>query len=164
MNHFVLFIGALFFLTPSVSEEHDFHVSVAEVQLSKKTQKVEVSLRVFLDDLELALLSANQLDDLVGVDEVALIDMYIRDHFEIQINGNSYPVVLEEIIPSNPAVFCIFHMDGPSPATGDTIYIRNDVFMEMYDDQINMLNVRLDAKPRAYSLNVGERDHQFIAK
>ncbi len=75
--HFSLILLILFFLAPA--GRHDFHTSLAEVHYNQAAQTLEVSLRVFTDDLESALSKENG-GKVIRVTEDKAADSFIQTY------------------------------------------------------------------------------------
>ncbi|NJO02889.1 MAG: hypothetical protein HC880_15480 [Bacteroidia bacterium] len=65
---------------------HDFHTSIAEVDYNDRSKSLEISLRVFTDDLELALSRLGQLEGLRldhSKKHHPLIERYLARYFYV---------------------------------------------------------------------------------
>ncbi|NND06744.1 MAG: hypothetical protein HKN87_10220 [Saprospiraceae bacterium] len=123
---------------------HDFHMSKTEVNYNDSSHSLEVSVHVFIDDLESAILQS-------GVDSLFLatskehqhadlhISEYLRTHFSVDVNGKSIPLVFlgKEESPDLLAFWCYLEgVDVPFPTL---VSLSNDVLTEVFDDQQNMV-------------------------
>ncbi len=128
-------------LVPAV--RHDFHTSLTEMRVNAKEKTVEVTVRVFTDDIEKALTKANngqrvrlELKDNFG----PLIDRYLKQNF-VLTNGKGqrrpYQFLGKEFEADATWLYLEIPLTGP--LTGFTL--QNDVFFDLFDDQTNLVNV-----------------------
>lgn len=154
--HFLLMgLPALLGLRPGV---HPIHVSVCELRLNEKTRAVEVSLKLYIDDLE-ATLQADGFPDLqIGTEKESdladkAIANYIARHLRIEADGRGLQPVYhgKEITEDYLAVWC--YVEFPNLA-GDARACRivNDMLMELYDDQKNIMDIRMSPAHKAYTI------------
>src|SRR5688572_15482974 len=71
---------------------HPIHVSVTEIEMDEKDKRLEVMMRIFIDDLELTLrerLSQPELDLLSKPvkERDLLISKYLSDRFKLVLDG-----------------------------------------------------------------------------
>ncbi len=123
---------------------HDFHMSKTEVHYNDSRHTLEVSLHVFIDDLEQAIIES-------GVDTLHLstslehrradeyIGAYLNQHFALVVNG--LPVKLnfigKEESPDLLALWC--YLEGVDIEHPREVSIQNKVLTEIFDDQQNMV-------------------------
>ena len=129
---------------------HDFHVSRVQVNFNSEEQILEVSLNVFIDDLELGLRAyANEDLSLWTTSESGeaddLIQQYLNDKMRI-FNGvvRLKPMWLGKEISEDLSAFWIhfyYEWDG----TGSLI-LHNNVLIEIYDDQRNIIEAKINTR------------------
>src|SRR3990170_4123314 len=84
----------LFQLSSFMVGFHPIHVSVTEIEMDEKDKRLEIMMRVFIDDLELTLrqdLSKPELD-LLNLSEDArdeMVSNYLKSHFKIRLDGKA---------------------------------------------------------------------------
>ncbi|MEE9438661.1 MAG: DUF6702 family protein [Saprospiraceae bacterium] len=132
-------------------ELHDFHLSKTSVNYNSETSSLDVSMHLFLDDLELGLkemgaenlyLCTNKEDEIA---ETFLVD-YINTHFTINNDGQAIELFFigKELSEDLAAVWCYFEIENIS-LTGD-LEITNDLLVTIFDDQKNMVTIKKDKK------------------
>ena len=123
---------------------HDFHMSKAEVNYNADRQSLEVSLHIFIDDLEMAILQS-------GADSLYLatskespqanrqIEKYIEDHFTITIDGQpiDFSFLGKEESYDLIAFWC--YLEGTDIKPPHTLDFRNALLTELFDDQKNLI-------------------------
>ena len=131
---------------------HKIHVSVTTLEFNQPRQKVEIVIRVFTDDLENALSRrakrAVKIDPATaGKDRqvVELVMAYLRSNFELK-NKAGRPVALSwNGIEGQPDMFWIF-VKGRAPGGLEGAQLRNKIFCELFDDQVNIVNAKHQGK------------------
>ena len=108
----LLMIGR-YFCFILISNLHAFHVSVCEVYHNSNTHSLEISIKIFIDDLELAIQNQGNADfTLVSFNKKNVSDTplkkYITDRFKIKINSNPIELNLVGYEINDDAVLCYF--------------------------------------------------------
>ena len=130
---------------------HDVHLSKSEVNYDTKTQSVQVSISLFLDDMELALAArgANNVKlfssyEVENAEE--LIENYLSDKLRFtQGDINLSTTFLgREISEDLSAVWCYIEISDIAPDR--VLTVTNEIFMEIYDDQKHVMVITKDQK------------------
>ncbi len=130
---------------------HDFHASVTQMQYNPKEKTFEISVRVFTDDFEKALTPvANGSVHLAPNDKNdPIIAQYIRQHVAYispQKRAKSIAYVGHEI--EADANWLYLEMPYSEPFTGGLL--KQNVLMEMFDDQVNLVNVQYQGQKKTF--------------
>ncbi len=156
-----MWVCLLLVFTSSVTragEEHDIHISLCELRWNESTAAFEVSVKIFIDDLELALRKDGASGLFVGTDRETSeadkhIAAYLRKHLRIEIDG----VKLEpqyhgkEVTPDLMAVWCYVEFNCSMPRN-KTFVLTNDILLDIYTDQRNIIDIRMGASHKAYTI------------
>lgn len=131
---------------------HSLHQSTAEAEYDAQTKKLEVSLTVFINDLELALIRHSErlmsLEKTPAAEFDAQIQCYLAKTFVIKDKAGKV-VTLEwvgrspdadSVKTGDPAVTLFFEVLLPH-GLGDST-LQHAVFCDLYEDQINLLQLR----------------------
>ncbi len=138
----LLLIGLIAPLSPAASA-HKFYASLAQADLNPETNSVEISLRLFSDDLELVLTRrAGRTIYLDRAEEAApLVLAYLRERFELRTaDGQVREIAWVGMESRVDATWVYFEIRGVTDLAGATL--RNRIFFEQYDEQINTVNLR----------------------
>lgn len=135
---------------------HDQHTSSAEMEYNPRTQKLEVSLTVFVDDLELALMRHSErlmsLEKTPASDFDAQIQAYLARSFIVtEANGRAAKIEwlgreLEAEKSESPRVTLFFEV--PLIACLSGVSLQHTVFCDLYKDQSNLLHLRQESGSR----------------
>jgi hypothetical protein len=133
---------------------HSLHQSTAEAEYNPTTQKLEVSLTVFINDLELALM--RQSERLMAIDKNpaaefdAQIQAYLAKTFVVKdAEGTTMKLEwvgreLESIKNDDPAVTLFFTIPLSGGLGGSSL--RHSVLCDLFQDQTNLLFLRTTQK------------------
>lgn len=138
--------------------DHDIHVSVSEVTWKAESTSFEVSVKIFIDDLETALKKEGQGTGLqIGTEKESakaedLIAAYLEEHFHISIDGIQLPAewVGKETTEDFQAIWCYITYTGTRNPKKCTI--SNDILFELYDDQRSIMDIRMTSSHKAYTI------------
>ena len=140
----------------TLNKLHAFHTSITEMRYNPKGKTVEISLRVFSDDLEKALSANHQNQKFVfeiNDKNDPFVEQYIRKHFIITNPKNqrrNYQYIGKE--KEGEAIWIYLEMPLTDSLKGSKI--QNDVLMEFFDDQTNIVNIFINTDKKSYLYNV----------
>lgn len=123
---------------------HPLHVSVTEIEMDHKDKRLEIMMRVFMDDLETTLRQQYQIPDLdvlnpKGKTLDQMMDEYLKLHFKIALDNKAQSIKYLGHEQEGDAF--IFYIEVDKVKKWKTIRIQNDIIMEIYDDQSNLVHV-----------------------
>jgi hypothetical protein len=134
---------------------HPLHVSVTEIEFDEKDKALEITMRVFIDDMELTLrrnLNQPDLDILkpkTGTTDQLLKD-YILKHFAISLDNKAQK--LNYLGHEVDAEAFILYVEVTNVKKWKNIQVKNDALMETHDDQSNLINVTVKGTVRTLRL------------
>ena len=137
---------------------HPLHVSVCEIDFDQDRNALEITQRIFADDLEIELRreNGNELDFLNTKSQQRdlLLEKYLSRHVQIQLEGQNkdFEYLGHEI--ENDAVFCYFQITNVSELK--SISVKNDILLKVYNDQINLVHVSIEDNVKSMKLWVKE--------
>jgi hypothetical protein len=136
----------------SATASHKFHVSVAALEFNPKSQSVEVVLRVYADDLENALSQHAKrpikLDPAKSKEAGEIVMSYLRGQFELRTAAGK-PVKFTWVgIEGQPEQMDMFwlYFEGKLPGGLAGAQLKNRVFCDLFDDQVNIVNAKHQGK------------------
>jgi hypothetical protein len=160
LNKSILLYVLFAFLPSWLSAEHthDMHISVCELRWNEESGTFQVSLKIFIDDLERALTKDGAPGLFIGTPKEvkeadSFIAEYLQKHFTIAIDGT--PLMPEfmgkEISEDYLAVWCYVQFPARlSQAKKCTL--SNDVLLDMFDDQRNIMDIRMNKSHKDYTI------------
>lgn len=140
---------------PQTAFAHKFYTSIAHVEYNEQEGKLEVSLRVFADDLERALSVRSgkrvRLDTTKDAEALALA--YLRDSFEVR-DGKGARVELSWVGWNTENEVVWFYFEAALDSAGARI--RNEIFLSLFENQVNTVNIKRGDKLRTHVFKRGD--------
>jgi hypothetical protein len=153
---YFLYLRWLFLLSvfaPSKNQEvrHEIHVSKCEIQHNAQTSTLEIATQIFLDDLQtqLATLGAPDLH-LCTEKETKVANQelmkYLGQKLKITVDGKTLEgaFIGKELSEDMLAVWT--YIEYKMPTNFNKINVKYDVLMDLYDDQKNIVNLKIKGK------------------
>lgn len=135
----------LLVFTLSAFTTHKYYVSLTQIEHNEKEKSVEITLRVFTDDLELCLNNKFNKTFLIGsTQELSqsnnFIHAYLNQKLFIKINGKSheYQMIGKEI--EDDLTYIYLEIKGVK--TLKSVNISNNIFFEMLADQQHIIKIK----------------------
>ncbi|WP_411273907.1 DUF6702 family protein [Daejeonella sp.] len=138
---------------------HPFYISLTEVRYNPKEKSLEISQKIFRDDLENALTGqykskVNFLTPANKTDLEKKIKKYILENNDIYVNGEKLALnYLGYELQEEAIWFYLEALNVPFPNTAD---IRNSLLHKNFDTQQNVINFYLDKNPKSLILLKGK--------
>jgi hypothetical protein len=142
---FFILILSIFTFGFTTNENHDFFVSVAEVDYFPVKKEIQVAINIFTDDLELAIQKDGKRLYLDTSTELKDADTYIQKYLNknFQLKANDKIQILEYIGKEyvNDATWIYFKYVN-LPKKTKSITIKNSVIVAVHPKQTNMTHFR----------------------
>lgn len=144
---------------------HPFYVSVTEIVHNKTTGTVQVSVRIFFDDLEKALekkykKNVNILKPANRKEVDDLMTAYIKEHLKISVNGKELDLKYQGYEIEEDAAWCYFETSKVKMVK--QLDIANDILFEQHSAQSNMIHVIVDGKRKSTKLDNPKKEVLFV--
>ena len=141
-SSFIVFLIPLFAFTA-----HKYYVSSTKIEFKKESKTVQITMRIFIDDLQETINSTFSKDfELAVPNETGeidhLIDKYISKKFEIIINDEQkkYSYLGKEYY--NDEVYLYLELENVELI--NSIEIKNNMLMELFSDQQNIIKLHIN--------------------
>ncbi len=127
---------------------HPVHVSVTDIELSRKDQELQIIVRIFTDDLETEIrreVNQPNLDILApGKDQTSeeLFATYLDRHLKLTVNGTLRK--LNYLGFEEEAGAVVSYVLVEDVAELKTLKVRNDILLREFDDQVNLVHITID--------------------
>lgn len=158
----ILGIALVFFSSPLgrqpllIGSFHAFHTSLTEIQYNAKEKSLEISIRMFTDDLEVALTKANNGQKVMiggkNDNSEAILSKYLQQHFAIitpQKQKKAIVIIGKEL--EGDATWVYVEIPNSQDLKGHILY--NNVMQEVFDDQSNLVNFFYLGNKKTYLFN-----------
>ncbi len=135
---------------------HKYYVSLCEIEFIKEKQSIQITLGVFIEDLEVSLIknSGKQLN-LASKTEVVNIDdyykKYLNEHLQISANGKnqSYKYIGKEY----DGDIVRFYLEIIDIKDLKTIEVFNNILTDDFSDQKNIVKIKVNDFNKTFYLN-----------
>ena len=135
---------------------HPIHISVTEVNYSSKDKALQITSRIFIDDLELSIQakrndpSLDILNPKNGLTTDQLVKEYVLDHIQVKVDGKIKPLTYLGSEREDLALVCYIEVENFKKAK--TIEVMNNVIMETHEDQSNLVHITYNAPVKSARL------------
>ncbi|WP_139919978.1 DUF6702 family protein [Hymenobacter sp. DG01] len=157
-------VAAFLLLAHLVAWAHAYHASIMEVRFNPGKQRLEMALKIFIDDLEQGLsvgkttpvrtdqLSRAQLDPL-------LMDLLRRSVQFSSRPGQALPFTLVGLQKEKDSYWIYFTAPLPTTATG--VSLRHQLLLDLFPDQMNIVNLEAKGNKQSLLFRDGETQQQL---
>lgn len=146
----------------TVLSAHEFYISITSIQHHPETKKLSVSVRLFINDLEEAILQEEGVRLGLGTNRLLenaqeYLKRYLRSNLSIAVNASPIPlnylnheVETAEVVEDN-VITCLLEANDVPEIT--TIKVLNTFLTEAFDSQVNIVNIRANATKKVINLD-----------
>jgi hypothetical protein len=138
----IAFLGLLF-CSVTAFEAHKFYMAIFQVNYAPEKKMLQITSRIFVDDLNLALEKKYGKKTFLGADkesadDQAILKKYFAENLQIKVNGQSKPVVfLSKELDAN-VLICYCRVTDISKL--HSVEITNTILTHWNSEQQNILH------------------------
>jgi len=157
MKKSILSVLVLLFVLTSFTVVHKFYVSVTNINYSEKNDALQITSRIFIDDLEALLKERYEIDAALDTDKESpqaeeYIKKYLKAKFVLELNEE---ITLYNYIGKkydNDVV--IFYLEVPDVSFTElkSISVQNEVLTDLYEEQKNLVHIKWKGKKKSFVL------------
>ncbi|NEW80474.1 MAG: hypothetical protein GZ086_13850 [Gelidibacter sp.] len=135
---------------------HKYYVSLCEIEYLKEKQSIQITLGVFIEDLEFTLdkNSGKQLN-LGSKTEVANVDNYYKkyliEHLQISVNGKNQ--LYKYIGKEYDGDIVRFYLEITDIKEFKSIEVTNNILINEFPDQKNIVKIKVKDFNKTFYLN-----------
>lgn len=155
-------INTLFILLLSVF--HPFYISVTNIDYNKQDKRLEISCRIFFDDLEDAL--AKQYGERLSLLKPAnrsVVDQYLTDYLNrnlsIEVNGKVKSISYVGYEIEEDAAWCYLQIGAIEEI--DDLVVHNSILYPSHKQQSNILHVSANGQRKSLKLDYPKSKASF---
>jgi len=149
----------LFLLIPILSlTVHKYYVSLTQIDYNQKNKLLEITVRVFIDDLNKALNQQYDKEFNLGEkNELKNTDYFIKKYFEnnfiLKVNNQhkDYKLVGKEYEDN----ICYIYFEISNVANVSSLEITNSILQEIFEEQQNIIKTNINAIHHSLILTAG---------
>lgn len=148
-------IGLLMFIGLTSFGVHKFYMSIYQMQYSTEKKRLEITSRIFIDDINKALQLKYSQTTHIGeteetTEDIALMNKYLLEHFTVKINGVQKQLIyVAKELDHN--VFVGYYKINDVGKI-NSIAIRNTVLTDVFSDQQNIIQTTFNGKKQSLLL------------
>lgn len=135
---------------------HPLHVSVTEIKFDAKDKELEITTRIFLDDLEEAIRQERKQPTLditqpgSGLSTDQLLVEYLTKKLALKVDGKEVKITFLGHEIEGDAVIVYAYAPGVKKIKG--IEVTHTTITELYEDQSNLVHVTKEGKTKSMRL------------
>jgi len=144
---------------------HPFYVSITAVDYNKEAQRMEISCRIFYDDLETALKAGGGGSTIDLINPVnrgqtdSLIARYLRNHLSLSVDGRPQTLRYLGYEIEDDVAWC--YLEAGEITAVQRIVIDNRLLLDQFAKQSNILHVTAYGKRKSTKLDNPEHRAVF---
>ena len=145
----------VFALTMMSAAAHKYYVSVFQLNYIPAKKEIQMTSRIFIDDLEAAFVKKYKKKFYIGTTaEVADTDEYIKkyiaDKLHIKVNGKEKPVKFLGKEIEDDILICYYTL--PAERAVKSLGVSNITLLELFDDQQNIIHASVNGNKKSLLL------------
>ncbi|MCS6904103.1 MAG: hypothetical protein RML72_04790 [Bacteroidia bacterium] len=144
----ILFFLLIIYNVGESSSNHPFYVSLTQIEHNSQTQCLEASIRIFTDDLQLALKNFQAKNNF---DNNQLLKLYLKEHIKIWVKENQ-ELDLSFVGKEEEEEVTWCYLESKPIKTIPMLIVQNTILFKEFPSQINMLHIRIHGKTRSTHL------------
>ena len=157
MKKSIILVLIFSFVGFSSFDFHKFYVSIYQINYNQKDKRLEITSRIFIDDLNEVLNKKYKkktlfTDKNIRIEDLDLMKKYISENFMIKINGVSKTInyLSNETEPN--VLICYFNIkDIPKIKS---LEIKNTALFDLNSDQQNIIQTKIYNKKQSLLLTI----------
>ncbi len=135
---------------------HPLHVSVTEIKFDARDKELEITSRIFLDDLEEAIRLERKQSTLditnpgAGLTTDQLVNTYLSTRMQIKVDGKSLRITFLGHEIEGDAI--VIYAYAPGVKKMKTIEVTNTTITELHEDQSNLVHITREGSTKSLRL------------
>ncbi len=154
-NKFKIALLLFCFIICSSFVFHKFYVSVTQIDYVPNKKRIEITSRIFIDDLEKALSKKHQRKpNITSSNELPEAEEWIKTYIKekIKVSINKKPQVIEYLAKEVEGDVLIIYTKIAISKKINTFDIYNALLTEVYTDQQNIVHINVNSNKRSILL------------
>jgi hypothetical protein len=149
----------LLFLLPlfAFGTVHKFYISVTNIKYSQKDNALQITTRVFVDDMNTVLKERYGIDAVLGTEDESTVDQeylekYVRSKFRITRNGKTADYTLLGKKYETDVVILYVEVPNIDLQNVISIGVENEILTDLFDEQQNVVHFNIDGNKKSFVL------------
>jgi hypothetical protein len=143
---------------------HAFHTSITQLEYNAKNKTYEVSVRIFSDDFARAIDLQNHTKNTIiqdGDKNDKVVFDYVNKHFAI-FSPKNKKINLKFIGKENEDLATWIYIEIPAENFVKGAKIQQNVMMELFEDQINIVNIKKGEERKSFLFNIKNKVKELL--
>jgi len=133
-----IFLFLVIFIAMTSMTVHKFYVSVNQIDFVPKKKALEITSRIFIDDIDLALEKKYGKKYYLGTpketsESIDFLKKYLKEKFIMKVNGQQKEIIFLGKEVEDNVLICYLTIKNVEKVT--SLEIKNTILMELYDQQ-----------------------------
>jgi hypothetical protein len=134
---------------------HKYYVAVFQMDHKPEKKTIQITGRIFIDDLEKTLNTKHGKTFYLATEKelpetTNTLKQYLLDKITVKVNGKAAPVTFLAKEVDDDILVCYLTVSAPKKVT--SIEVRNTVLQEMFREQQNMINTKVNNERKSLLL------------
>jgi len=144
---------------------HPFFVSMTEFSYNGKEKELEISVRIFMDDLENTIRKTHpgvKIDILHPADQAQMnqfVSDYIQKHLQLQLNGKPVTISFVGYEQQSESIWSYFEIKDVAGVK--KLDVTNNLLHDYNTNQINMMHIKVGDNEQSYKLDYPDSKTTF---
>lgn len=144
---------------------HPFYVSVTEVEHNAKEATLEISCKLFAEDVEEVLKNQYKTSVDLGSEKTHLVnekivERYLRQHLTINADGKPLQLNFVGFEKQAESVYCYFEV--PKVPSVKKIDLKNSLLQDFSEKQMNIMHVTVGGQRKSIKLDFPDKTASFV--
>ncbi|WP_298120685.1 DUF6702 family protein [Flavobacterium sp.] len=145
----IFFISLFVSLTAMTA--HKFYVGIYQINHDAKKKMIQVTARIFVDDINDALEKKFHKKTFLGeknesTEDENLLKKYLSEKFQLKVNGEKKPLTFLSKEMENNVLICYLNIREISKIK--TLEVENSIITEIYDEQQNIIQANFNGEKK----------------
>ncbi len=141
----------------SFASAHKFYVSVTNVVYSEKEDALQITSRIFIDDLDKLLEERYGIKAKLATPNEAkvsdeYIEKYFRAKFVLELDGKPTPYTFLGKRYDNDVVICYLEVAQANFEGLKTLSVQNEILTDLFDEQQNVVHIKWKGHKKSFVL------------
>lgn len=137
---------------------HKFYVSIYQVNYAQDKKMIQITSRIFVDDLNAILKEKYNKRTLLGetkesVEDIALMKKYLAENFILKLNGQVKPIHFLSKEMEGNVLICYYNIKDVSKIK--SLEIQSTVLLDFTDEQQNIVHTSIYDKKQSFLFTSG---------
>ena len=142
----------------NMAQSHPFHATITSFDCNRNNKSVEITIKIFTNDLEDAIAIQEKSDlQIDSGNNSLMIDTliydYIKSNLSFSFNDKRMKLYWVGKEFDNDITWCYLEISNVDKFSSATILIENRLFLELFDDQLNICHFYCGEKSETLMLH-----------